>query len=71
MKIKELTDNMEFCFNVHFRIYQYIPANNEEGQMILKYDSEADDGKVEVGLFDNDITAINQSKHGIVEIEYV
>ena len=38
--------------------------------MILKYDSESDDGKTEEGLFDHEISAINQSSKGVIEVEY-
>ena len=73
MKIKELIDNKEFSFNVHFRIYQYIPSRKsyEEGKSILKYDSYFDEGKIEPGLFEHDISAVNQSISGTVELEYL
>jgi len=70
MKIKELIDNKTFCFNVNFRIYQYIPLRHREGRMILKYDSMVDEWKDEDGLFDHEISAVNQSSTGTVEIEY-
>lgn len=73
MKIKELIDNNTFSFNVHFRIYQYIPGrkSSEEGVSILKYDSYFEEGQTEYRLFEHDISAINQSANGTVEIEYL
>lgn len=73
MKIKELINNNTFCFNAHFRIYNYIPDDNssKEGKSILKYDSYYDEDDIEYGLFEREISAINQSANGIVEIEYL
>lgn len=69
MKIRELINN-NFSFNVKYRIYEYQPLDKEEGKSILKYDSEGDI-EYSLKLDDKDITAINQSKDGVLEIEYV
>lgn len=69
MKIRELINN-NFSFNVKYRIYEYQPLDKEEGKSILKYDSEGDI-EYSLELDDKDITAINQSEDGVLEIEYV
>ena len=72
MKIKELISNNTFEFNVDFRVYNYIPSANssEEGEMVLKYDSRWS-FDIKPSILEEDITAINQSSKGIVEIEYI
>lgn len=73
MEIQHLINNDEFSFNVKYRIYEYqCPdiGSEEEGDMILKYDSEKD-MEFETDLYWQTITAINQAEDGTIEIEYV
>ena len=70
MKIRELINNSTFDFNVLYRIYQYIPEENVEGEMVLKFDSYWSK-EIPTEILDKDITAINQSISGRVEIEYI
>ena len=71
MKIQDLTNNSTFVFNVPFRIYQYIPSydSNEEGEMLLRYDSETD-LTYDFDLDEEEITAINMSDDNFIEIEF-
>ena len=70
MKIWELVCNHTFDFNAHYKVYQYIPRHNEEGECVLKYDSYSS-FDVPRELWTKDITAINQATDGTVEIEFV
>ena len=73
MRIGDLISNMEFSFNASFRIYEYIPPefdSNEEGECMLKYDSESD-MDYDTFLDGQEISAINQDEDGTIAIEYM
>ena len=66
MRISDLINNREFCFNVPFRIMKYIGEDNTIE--VYSYDNKND---IPYEVTQKWISAINIGSDGIVEIEYV
>ena len=70
MRIKDLINNKEFCFNVHFRILEYMNMPDDPDATLLIYDSESARLLPE-SVGERWISAINTGDDGVLEIEYV
>ena len=68
MKVHELISNPEFSFNVRFQIQRYSPTEKDIDRVIVLYDSEMKQAPKHDILMMN-ISAINQSDDGFIEIE--
>lgn len=70
MRIKDLINNAEFTFNVHFRILEYLMDDEDPDATLLIYDSESVRPFPE-SVGEHWISAINTGDDGVIEIEYV
>ena len=64
MRIRELINNDEFCFNPEFTIKRYYFEEDREETL---YDSRKD-SELPFGLYEWSITSINQSLDNSIEI---
>lgn len=69
MRIRDLVYNMEFAFNVKYRIIEY-RGYDEEPDAIEWYDSDSNERMPE-NILNKWISAINQEYDGTVIIEFI
>ena len=70
MKIKDLICNPEFCFNVPFRILEYVGTDDDPDKTLLVYDSESPE-EIPDDVQNRWISAINTGDDGVMEIEFI
>jgi len=70
LKIKDLINNAEFCFNFRFRIVEYVGTKEEPDKTVLVYDGESEE-EIPDDIQNRWISAINTGDDGVMEIEFV
>ena len=70
MRICDLVNNAEFCFNVPFRILEYVGTEDDPDKTLLVYDSESPE-EIPDDVQNRWISAINEGDDGVMEIEFV
>ena len=69
MKLEDLLDNPEFCFNVRYRIVKYTPTKENPDHVDILYETASND-PFPAHLMKMYISAINQDLlTGIVDLE--
>ena len=72
MKLDDLIDNPEFCFNVKFRVVKYTPTKDDVDHVDVLYESESEpsENPWPFELLYANISAINQDPDtGVIDIE--
>ena len=70
MRIRDLVNNMEFSFNVRFRILEYVGTDDDPDKTIVVYDSESLK-EIPDDVQNRWISAINTGDDGVMEIEFI
>lgn len=72
MTIGDLLLNSRFTVSARFRIYLYLGLDVGDGdQVVLQYQSDPDAGDLPPDLTRKEITSVNVTDDGWLEIEYV
>ncbi len=70
MRIKDLVNNAEFCFNFPFRILEYVGTDDDPDRTITVYESESPE-EIPDDVQNRWISAINEGDDGVMEIEFI